>query len=208
MGSPTPLSSGDGDAVDIGEGAIWFVDTSEDTTRVARIDPESRKVTARPRVPDGINGDLAVGEGGVWVVNQERSSITYIDARSAKVVGEPIVVGKPADGFGGEVAVGGGAVWATSPEDDTVSRIDPRSRKVVKRIKVPSGVGSDIAFGLGRLWVVDDSSSLVPIDPASNAVAGRPLPGSPVGADDVEVGSDAIWVLGGVDEDTVLRIEP
>ena len=207
VGTPTPLSSGDGDAVEIGEGAVWSIDAGEET-RVARIDPDTRRITRRVAVPDGVNGDLAVGEGGVWVVNQERSSVTYIDAKSAKVVGKPIVVGKPVDGFGGEVTVGGGAVWATSPDDDTVSRIDPRSREIVKRIRVRSGVGSDIAFGLGYLWVVDDSSSLVRIDPGSNRVRGRPLPGSPAGADDVEVGSDALWVAGSVDEDTVLRIEP
>lgn len=211
VGTPTPLSSGDGDAIELGEGALWAVESAEQT-RVARVDPDSRKVTRRIAVPEGINGDLAVGEGGVWVVNTRRPAVTHIDAGSAKVVGEPITVGRQGeDDFGGEVTVGGGAVWATSPEDDTVARIDPGSREVVKRIRVPSaagGVGSDLAFGLGYLWVINDSGSPVRIDPESNSVRGRPLPASPVGADDLEIGADALWVAGSTDQDTVLRIVP
>jgi streptogramin lyase len=207
VGTPVSLSSGDGDGIEVGEGAVWSVDSSE-KPRVARIDPDSRKVTRRVPIPDGVNGDLAVGEGAVWVVNQERSSITAIDASSGKISGEPIDVGRPADGFGGEVAVGGGAVWASSPEDDVVSRIDPRSREVVKRIKVATGIGSDIAFGFGYLWVVNDGGSLIRIDPSSNSVRGRPIPGSPVGIDDLEVGGDALWAISGSDENTVVRIGP
>ena len=73
---------------------------------------------------------------------------------------------------------------------------------------MPSGVGNDLAFGLGFVWVIDDGNSLVRIDPRSSSVSGRPLPGSPVGAEEVEVGRDALWLCGSADRDTVLRIEP
>ena len=208
VGSPTPLSSGDGDVIEVGEGAVWASNTSEEDPEVGRIDPRTGKLTKRIPIREGSEGDIAVGEGGVWVVNRERSSITYIDPRRAEVEGAPVIVGRPVEDFAGEVAVCAGAVWATSPEDDTVSRIDPRSRRVVEAIKVRSGVGGDLAVGLGYVWVIDDSSFLVRVDPATNAQAGNPLAGSPGGSDELEVGEDALWLSGPTEGDTVLRIEP
>jgi streptogramin lyase/predicted Ser/Thr protein kinase len=208
VGSPTPLASGDGDVIEVGEGAVWAANTSEEDPEVGRIDPGTGKLTKRIPIRQGAEGDIAVGEGGVWVVNRQRSSITYIDARRAEVEGAPITVGRPVEDFAGEVAVGAGAVWATSPEDDTVSRIDPESRKVVETIKISSGVGDDLAVGLGSVWVVDDSSFLVRIDPATNAQVGAPVAGSPGGSDELEVGEDALWLSGATEGSTVLRIEP
>jgi streptogramin lyase len=89
-----------------------------------------------------------------------------------------------------------------------VGRIDPRSGKLTKRIPIPEGAEGDIAVGLGSVWVVDDSSFVVRIDPGSNAVAGSPLAGSPGRADELEVGSDALWLSGSTDGRTVLRIQP
>ena len=208
LGAATPLSSADGDVIEIGESGVWATNPFQGSGEVGRIDPRSGKVMKRIPVPNGLNGDLAVGESGVWVVNKRRSSITAIDPRSAEVMGRPIPVGKPMKDFTGDVAVGAGAVWASSPEDDTVSRIDPRSREILDEIEVPSGVGNDLAFGLGFVWVIDDGNSLVRIDPRSSSVTGRPLPGSPVGAEELEVGRDALWLSGSADRDTVLRIEP
>lgn len=42
----------------------------------------------------------------------------------------------------------------------------------------------------------------------SNSVVGRPLAGSPAGADELEVGTDALWLTGSSDGNTVLRIQP
>lgn len=177
VGNPTELSSSDGDVIEIGEGAVWVASPFEGAGEVARIEPGSGKVTERIAIRDGLEGDLAGAGGGIWVVNKKRATVTYVSAASARVEGRPIAVGEKFDDeFAGEVAAGAGHVWATSPEDDTVARIDPRSREVEEVIRVPSGVGGDLAVGLGSVWVVNDSDAIVRIDRARVRSAGDPSP--------------------------------
>jgi streptogramin lyase len=56
---------------------------------------------------------LAVGEGSVWVRNDEGDAVTQIDPRRGKVVGRPIRVGSAGELPSG-IAVGEGAVWVAN----------------------------------------------------------------------------------------------
>ena len=74
------------------------------------------------------------------------------------------------------IAVGEGGVWVMSAEDRTISRIDPRTMAVTGKITA-HGQPSDIAAGLGSLWVGNgggDSDSITvsiaQVDPRTGAV--------------------------------------
>jgi len=102
----------------IGEGAVWTLNQTEGT--VSRIDPKTNKVVATIDVGvPGEGGDIAAGEGSVWVTSFG-FPISRIDPVSNKVVQQ--FVGKGGDAL----RVGLGSVWLSNYEAGTVWRIDPK----------------------------------------------------------------------------------
>lgn len=102
----------------VGEGAVWTVNQAEGT--VSRIDPKTNKVVAAIEVGvPGEGGDIAAGEGSVWVTSFG-FPISRIDPATNKVVQQ--FVGKGGDAL----RVGLGSVWLSNYEAGTVWRIDPK----------------------------------------------------------------------------------
>jgi serine/threonine-protein kinase len=62
---------------------------------------------------------VAVGAGAVWVTSEGDNTLTRIDARTAKVVGSPIAVGRAPS----SVAVGPDAVWVANRDGNSVTRV-------------------------------------------------------------------------------------
>jgi streptogramin lyase/predicted Ser/Thr protein kinase len=206
VGVPTELPMPDGDSIAVGEGAVWT--TVPDAGVVARVDPSTARVAARIRVPDGVGRDIAVGEGGVWVVNSTRSSIVRIDPETNRP-GKPIPVGGPADdGFRGELAVGEGSVWVAALDTEVLVQVDPDSQRVTRRLgfKEKGALEGDAAIGAGFVWVTDEASRLLRVDPRSGRTFGSPLASGTVGVRDIEVGGDAVWVTGDPEAGTISRI--
>ena len=102
----------------IGEGSIWTLNQGDGT--VSRIDPKTNKVIATIEVGvPGEGGDIAVGEGSVWVTSID-FPLSRIDPASNKVVQQFV-------GEGGDaVRVGLGSVWLTNLKGQKLWRIDPR----------------------------------------------------------------------------------
>ncbi|HEY3183422.1 MAG TPA: serine/threonine-protein kinase [Gaiellaceae bacterium] len=128
-----------------GAGAVWIAGNDIDRT-LLRFDPAtSAIVTIRlPFAPRAV----AVGYGGVWVVDGRGGAVVRIDPKTNRL-GPRIRVGRGARA----VAVGGGFVWVANEHDRSVSRIDPERNAVDRAI----GVGArplDLAVGLGAVWVV------------------------------------------------------
>jgi DNA-binding SARP family transcriptional activator/ABC-type branched-subunit amino acid transport system substrate-binding protein/DNA-binding beta-propeller fold protein YncE len=73
-------------------------------------------------------------------------AVAAIDARSGKVVDSAATGTGPAT-----VAVGGGAVWALNADDRTLTRVDLATHE--RRTLGLGATPTDIAFGLGSLWV-------------------------------------------------------
>lgn len=102
----------------VGEGAVWTLNQSDGS--VSRIDPKTNKVVATIEVGvPGEGGDIAAGEGSVWVTSFG-FPISRIDPASNKVVQQ--FVGKGGDAL----RVGLGSVWLSNYEAGTVWRIDPK----------------------------------------------------------------------------------
>jgi len=102
----------------VGENAVWTLNQGDGT--VSRIDLKTNKVVATIEVGvPGEGGDIAAGEGSVWVTSFG-FPISRIDPASNKVVQQ--FVGKGGDAL----RVGLGSVWLSNYEAGTVWRIDPK----------------------------------------------------------------------------------
>ena len=101
-----------------GGGAVWTLNQGDGS--VSRIDPKTNKVVATIEVGvPGPGGDIAVGEGSVWVTAFE-FPLSRIDPSTNTVVQQ--FYGKGGDA----VRVGLGSVWLSNLEAGNVWRIDPK----------------------------------------------------------------------------------
>jgi virginiamycin B lyase len=101
-----------------GGGAVWVLNQGDGS--VSRIDANTNKVAATIDVGvPGPGGEIAAGEGSVWVTSFE-FPLSRIDPASNKVVQQFYGAG------GDAVRVGLGFVWLSNLRAGNVWRIDPR----------------------------------------------------------------------------------
>jgi virginiamycin B lyase len=101
-----------------GLGSVWTLNQGDGS--VSRIDPATNKVSATIEVGvPGEGGDIAVGEGAVWVTAIGKP-LSKIDAATNRVVTQ--YVGKGGDAL----RVGLGSLWLSNHEFHEVWRIDPK----------------------------------------------------------------------------------
>src|SRR5215471_13186658 len=102
----------------IGGGFVWTLNQTDGD--VSKVDPKTNKVaeTIEVGVP-GSGGEIAFGEGSLWVTSFE-FPISRIDPAVGKVVQQFV-------GEGGDaIRVGLGSVWLSNNRAGTVWRLDPR----------------------------------------------------------------------------------
>lgn len=103
----------------VGEGAVWVLNQADGS--VSRIDPKTDKVTATIDIGvPGPGGDIAAGEGSVWV-RADKFLLSVIDPKTNQVVKRY----GPAQGSGA-VRAGGGKVWISAHDVNKVWALDPR----------------------------------------------------------------------------------
>ena len=135
---------------------LWV--SSEEGDVVTQVNPhtnavgETTKVGPRP-------GRIAVGEGGVWVLNRGDGSVTRLDPKTAKVVATIAVDAAVADG---DIAAGEGSVWISAAGLPLI-RIDPRSNRAVQRFEGDGG--GAVVIGHGSLWVSAGPTLVWRLDP-------------------------------------------
>jgi ABC-type branched-subunit amino acid transport system substrate-binding protein/DNA-binding beta-propeller fold protein YncE len=179
---------------------------------VAALDAAGDRVasfTATATAPSNV----AVGEGGIWVLSQEDRTVARIDSETKAVV-KFRTRGVPVD-----IAAGAGAVWLATAQGDSrfVSRIDPSTGEVTRRTAVRSGdFAGDIPFqnwnwaypgiavGAGAVWVINDDRTVSRIDPGS----GRAIATIDVDATTIAAGEEGVWFVSGDDLRSVGRIDP
>lgn len=166
------------------------------TANEARL-PHGGKVIARIHIPAG-SGGFAVGEGAVWAVSDDVSTLTRINpsgngiAARVKVVAvnqcPPYVCGEP--------AAGGGAVWVPRASDNAVMRVDASTNTVMATIPVGPHPTS-VAITPDAVWVANNGGpSISRIDPATNHVVATIAIGPVSAASDrgaVTAGGGAVW---------------
>ncbi len=135
-------------------------------------------------------GQLIVGEGGLWAVLE--GTLVRVDPRRTSATAR-IRLGGP-DDFVRLLAVGAGAAWVATAAG--VVRVDAATNKVVATL--PADTAPQVA-GAGSLWSVhctsgDGPCRLLRLDPHSLRVLARfRLPGPPAGS--LAVGDGAVWLL-------------
>jgi YVTN family beta-propeller protein len=161
-------------------GSVLLADrrsSDKGTAPVAHALPPGGEVVARIRIgrsnevlgQEG-GGPLAVGEGAVWAMSNDRATLMRIDPARNAIVARIKV--DPPD----TVAAGDGAVWLSNPSYNTVTRVDPATNTVTATIRVgPQPEG--IAVSPGAVWVANAGGladaggpTVSRIDPATNRV--------------------------------------
>ena len=146
------------------------------------------------------SGQVAAGEGAVWVANEE-GTVSRVDAATRRVV-QRITVGRDPAG----VAAGHGAVWVATSGERSVSWINPATNTVVKRVPVGNGP-TGIALGDGAVWVANSLDNSVSRINATTGKVVTMIPGVGGTPSGVAVGLGAVWVSNTTDG-TVSRISP
>ena len=145
--------------------------------------------------------NVAVGEGGVWVLDADDRTISRIDPRERALVRTFSTGSTPTT-----LAAGAGAIWignasGHSSYPGSVSRIDPESGVVDATIGLPGsdvggyfqGGGSDqqlIAVTDDAVWVVNPDQTVSRIDPRSTRVVGRV---ADIRATSIAAGEGGVW---------------
>jgi DNA-binding beta-propeller fold protein YncE len=142
---------------------------------VAAIDPADGSVTSFTD-SEAPPGNVAVGEGGVWVLHNTAKTVSRIDPDTREVTETFDTPGVPS-----ELAVGEGALWVgiaggQGAQNATVSvvRMDPDDGRVTgtARLRGDEGVWAvagtpRLAVGEGAVWAANPDGSVSRIDPKS-----------------------------------------
>jgi streptogramin lyase len=127
---------------------------------LGRIDPASNRSTLVP-VARCCTGELAAGQGALWVANHEDGTLVRVDPATGRVAAR-IPLPETAGQRPHRVAVGEGAVWVTSasPRRDTANllwRVDPSSNQVTGTLDLgptsAGGIPNSVAAGNGAVWI-------------------------------------------------------
>jgi YVTN family beta-propeller protein len=184
-GSPTGIAAADGAAwITFGHGI-----PGEREGIVVRVDAGSHRQQTTSLGPGSGATGIAVGEGGVWVVNEISNTLTRIDPVTRAVsktvpVGEQPVV----------VATGAGSVWVAHAVGRSVWRLDPQTMQRTAGISLRDAPTA-IIVAFGRVWVTSSTgNSVAVIDAATN----RPVTTIEVdqGPRGIAAGARDVWVAG------------
>ena len=98
-----------------GEDAVWISAASPCCARerrgagiLWRVDPARNEVTASATIAPELVGDVAVGEGAVWVADPRRRVVLRVDPQTLRVTKTIRIGNRPAG-----IAVGAGSVWVS-----------------------------------------------------------------------------------------------
>jgi virginiamycin B lyase len=141
---------------------------------LGRIDPANNRPTM-VRVPRCCAGELAAGEGALWVANQRDGTLVRVDAATGRVAAR-VLLPRTTEQQPHRVAVGDGAVWVTSAgarrgTANLLWRVDPVSNQVTGALDLgptsAGGIPNSVAAGNGAVWVGGSTKgSIVRLQPS------------------------------------------
>ena len=193
-------------SMDSGFGALWTATCG--TQGVARINPETGKVTGWVAVDVPAEGESSIGagEGGIWAIADgddcSGCALVRIDPETLDIADTYDV---PEGGTA--VRAGLGGIWITYFAEDRVVRVDPETGTVVSEIDVGSGPRF-LDVGEGGVWVMNQSDGSVShVDPTSDrVVATIPVDARGIFGGDVTVGAGFVWLR--ASSELVAQIDP
>jgi YVTN family beta-propeller protein len=202
-------------AVAVRDDSVWVANLDDET--VSRIDPETREVLRTIPVGDSPS-DIAVGHGSVWVALGPLAELKRINTERNTAARPILALEGKGCGPRASIALGAGAVWFVCGEQNVdLGRVDLRTGKAARigydagLLRSGSSVApefSDVAYGLGSLWIVDRAANaVIEVDPATRQKL-RPITvgRAPAAiAVDRPAGPGSLWVAN-FEGDSVTRI--
>jgi DNA-binding beta-propeller fold protein YncE len=172
------------------EGRVFRVEPSTDLVEDDWTLPNAGEESAFLRFDVGA-GWLTAGPDAVWAGSFR--AISRIDPETLQI--EP-----RRSAAWGPMAYGFGSLWVLGPE---LERLSPATMRRVATVDLPGGA-TDIATGLGAVWIADESEAVLRVDPRVESITQTyDVGGSPLG---VALEADAVWAA--TEAGTVARIDP
>ena len=160
---------------------IWVADG--DGT-IVRIDPSSE---AREQAETGLNvGKMAATENGLWVADVLLGEVIRVDRDHLRPTTDLIEIGGVID----QMSSDGDDLWTLDTTVGVVTRVNTVSHAV--RDTRVGDHPTDMAVGLGAVWVGDKDGSLYRVDTTTLDVQEFAL-GAEVLAVGVDEATDAVW---------------
>lgn len=168
--------------------SLWVPDCGAGA--LLRLDSKTFKVTATiPAGTSGAKGTIAASTDSVWLLSDEKTTLSRIDPDQNMVVEEFRVYPDCANLTFGETAL-----WMTCPSENKVLRINPATSLVDKTIEV-SAKPEALAIGETSVWVLCGKEGKVDrIDPKTNKVSKTIELMVPNIEGGIAVGDSAVWV--------------
>jgi DNA-binding beta-propeller fold protein YncE len=196
----------------VGAGSVWVTPNGADG-RLIRLDPRTGRISARISArPIYFGSVLAFGAGFVWTGNDDEryqggATVSKVNPRTNRVVGDPLVLGSPQS-----IAFGHGALWVADHAGWLV-KIDPGTFRVIARQRLDFGPHGVVVTD-DAVYVADaHGSRLLEADPKTAAIRRiARLPVGPIypvaGAGSIWSSSAAVWGEEAAQDDRVVRIDP
>ena len=156
---------------------------------LARVDIKSNALVAT--IPVGIansEGGLATSPDAVWVLSDNKSTLSRIDPKTNKVAAEIAVAP-------GSVACvfGDGAIWISSPDKSVVTRVDIASNSVSDTVPV-GPKPRFMTVGAGSVWTLNQGDGTVSrVDMKTRKLVTNIEVGIPGGGGELAFGEGHIW---------------
>jgi streptogramin lyase len=162
---------------------------------------DAKAKSIKSTVPVNVVSGLVTNEDSIWLLSDEKTTLTRIDPEANRIVAE---VRLPAGCT--SLASGEGALWATCPIDDKLLRIDSRTNLVKERIEI-KGQPVAVASGEGSIWVLCKAEGKVArLDPKTNKVTATVEMNVPNASGAITVSDGSVWVS--VAGFPIARIDP
>jgi streptogramin lyase len=168
-------------------GSVWVANCGE--AKIHRMTAKTKKITASVDVPTMAAAHaVAATPDSVWVLSDEKTTLTRIDPDTNGVVAE---VRLPA--ACNSVLFAETALWVTCPKDNKLLRIDALTNLVDKRIDVPAQPIA-AAAGESSIWVLSKTDGKITrIDPKTNKATATIELGTPGLDGDLAFGEGYLW---------------
>lgn len=170
-------------AVRSGFRSTWALDSGGTLYRLNKAGKIARRIALGTRAAYNI----WVGDGSVWVADDQGARVVRVSPKTNKVVARIPVGDGPAS-----MAFYGASAWVINHRDTTIDRIDLAKNTSRELAHIPGDAPERMVWSHGSLWVTGRGTDLVEVDPLDGSVR-RTIDIGASGIDLVASGG-SIWV--------------
>lgn len=171
-----------------GFGSIWVPICAKEPALV-KVDEQTNKITATfPIGPAGPEGGIAASSDSIWMVTDERGTLSRIDPATGKARQKILI---PAGAY--NPVFGDGVVWITGVESGMLIAIDASRGEIVASIPV-GPKPRFLTVGGGSVWTLNQGDGSVSrVNMKSKKLAATIGLGIPGTGGDICYGADSVW---------------